>query len=107
MDNPLISVDVEEFQKLFSNQVTTQNEEDKIEQLHFNNHVNDEEEFKFQNEDKSLESLGDRSFILHVSFMIVEGLTSAVSACSKRYQPKTLETVFEIVREASKVPGKL
>lgn len=56
-------------------------------------------------DDRTLESFNDRSYVLHVWFMIVEGLTSAVTACPRRYQPKTLETVFEIVREAAKVPG--
>lgn len=48
----------------------------------------------------------DKSGALHVYFLIVEGLSSTVSAGPKNYQPQTLEMLFELMRLASRVLGK-
>lgn len=44
---------------------------------------------------------------LRVYFLVIEGLSSTVSACPKYYQPQTLEMLFELMRLASHSLGKL
>jgi hypothetical protein len=48
----------------------------------------------------------DVSGTLHVYFLVIEGLSSTVSACPKNYQPQTLEMLFEMMRLASRTLGK-
>lgn len=54
----------------------------------------------------SLDELDNQSGVLHVFFLIFEGLASAVSACPKNYQPQTLEALFQLMRSAANVPGE-
>jgi len=49
----------------------------------------------------------DKSGTLRVYFLVIEGLSSTVSACPKNYQPQTLEMLFELMRLASISLGKL
>jgi len=54
----------------------------------------------------SLDELDNQSGVLHVFFLIFEGLASAVSSCPKNYQPQTLEALFQLMRSAANVPGE-
>lgn len=47
----------------------------------------------------------DVTGILRVWFLLLEGLTNAVVQCPKRYQPQTLEVLFDILRSVTTVPG--
>jgi hypothetical protein len=49
----------------------------------------------------------DRSGTLRVYFLVIEGLSSTVSACPKNYQPQTLEMLFELMRLAARALGKM
>ena len=53
----------------------------------------------------TLEDLDNQTGILHVWFLMLEGLSGALSACPKSYQPQTMEALFELLRSASQVPG--
>ena len=55
---------------------------------------------------KSLAELDNHTGILHVWFLVLEGLASTVSTCPKNYQPQTLEMMFELLRQAAQVPGR-
>lgn len=47
----------------------------------------------------------DDTGVLRVWYLLIEGLTSAVAHCPRRYQPQTLEVLFEILRSIISVPG--
>lgn len=47
----------------------------------------------------------DDTGVLRVWYLLLEGLTSAVAHCPRRYQPQTLEVLFEILRSIISVPG--
>lgn len=47
----------------------------------------------------------DDTGVLRVWYLLLEGLTSAVACCPRRYQPQTLEVLFEILRSIISVPG--
>lgn len=47
----------------------------------------------------------DDTGVLRVWYLLLEGLTSAVAYCPRRYQPQTLEVLFEILRSITSVPG--
>ncbi|XP_060566710.1 brefeldin A-inhibited guanine nucleotide-exchange protein 3-like isoform X2 [Ruditapes philippinarum] len=53
----------------------------------------------------SLEQLDNHTGILHVWFLMLEGLSGAICACPRSYQPHTMETMFDLLRSASHVPG--
>lgn len=53
----------------------------------------------------TLHDLDNHTGILHVWFLMLEGLSGAISACPKSYQPQTMEMLFELLRSASQVPG--
>ena len=54
---------------------------------------------------QTLEDLDKHTGVLHVYYLVLEGLSSTASACPKNYQPQTLEMFFELLRSAAKVPG--
>lgn len=54
---------------------------------------------------QGLEELDNHTGILHVWFLMLEGLSGAISSCPRSIQPQTMETLFEILRSASVVPG--
>lgn len=53
----------------------------------------------------SLEDLDNHTGILHVWFLLLEGVSGAISQCPRAFQPNTMETLFELLRAASLVPG--
>ncbi|XP_029652523.1 brefeldin A-inhibited guanine nucleotide-exchange protein 3 isoform X1 [Octopus sinensis] len=53
----------------------------------------------------SLESLDNHCGLLHVWFLILDGLASATAVCPRTYQPQTMEMLFELLRETTKTPG--
>ena len=44
--------------------------------------------------------------VLRVWFLVLEGLTNTVSACTRNYQPQILQTLFELLRSTAELPGK-
>ena len=44
--------------------------------------------------------------VLRVWFLVLEGLTNTVSACTRNYQPQILQTLFDLLRSAAEVPGQ-
>ena len=53
----------------------------------------------------SLDAIDNSTGILHVLFLLLEGLAGAVSSCPKSYQPETLEMLFQLLRTTADVPG--
>ena len=53
----------------------------------------------------TLDDLDNHTGILHVWYLMLEGLSGAIAACPKSYQPQTMEMMFELLRSASQVPG--
>ncbi|XP_077977427.1 brefeldin A-inhibited guanine nucleotide-exchange protein 3-like [Glandiceps talaboti] len=53
----------------------------------------------------SIDSIDDESGIIRVWFLLLEGLTGAVSTCPRNYQPQTLELLFELLRAIAAIPG--
>ncbi|XP_046405397.1 brefeldin A-inhibited guanine nucleotide-exchange protein 3 [Ischnura elegans] len=53
----------------------------------------------------SLEQMDNSSGILHVWFILIEGLASSTTTCPQKYQPHTLETMFSLLRSLLDVPG--
>ncbi|KAI0235879.1 Brefeldin A-inhibited guanine nucleotide-exchange protein 3 [Lamellibrachia satsuma] len=43
--------------------------------------------------------------VLRVWFLVLEGLTNTVSACTRNYQPQILQTLFELLRSTAELPG--
>lgn len=44
--------------------------------------------------------------LIQVWILLLEQLTAAVSNCPRQHQPPTLELLFELLREVTKIPGK-
>ena len=55
----------------------------------------------------AIETVDDESGIMRVWFLLLEGLTGAVSTCPKQHQPQTLELLFELLRSVLVIPGQL
>ncbi len=53
-----------------------------------------------------LDVLDNHTGVLHVWFLVLDGLTNTVSNCPKNYQPQTLEVLFSLLRSAATTPGK-
>ncbi|XP_060081313.1 brefeldin A-inhibited guanine nucleotide-exchange protein 3-like [Ylistrum balloti] len=53
----------------------------------------------------TLESMDNQSGILHVWFLVVDGLAGSVASCPKIYQSDTLEMLFSILKSAANIPG--
>lgn len=47
----------------------------------------------------------DDTGVLRVWFLLLEGLTKVVAQCPCKYQPQTLEVLFDILRSITTVPG--
>eukprot|EP00795_Rhopilema_esculentum_P017288 gene17289-8866_t len=58
----------------------------------------------FSSTAKSITAIDDTG-ILRVWFLLLEGLTSAVGTCPRRFQAQTIDLLFEILRSISTVPG--
>ncbi|KAH9500620.1 hypothetical protein Btru_077109 [Bulinus truncatus] len=54
---------------------------------------------------RSLEEMDNKSGILHVWFLLLDGLVSSVNRCPKAGQSHALNTLVDLLRSASKVPG--
>ncbi|ESO87248.1 hypothetical protein LOTGIDRAFT_229359 [Lottia gigantea] len=54
---------------------------------------------------KPLDDLDNPSGILHVWYLLLDGLATSISSCPKTFQPQTLQTLFELLRSAADVPG--
>lgn len=52
----------------------------------------------------SIESIDDTG-VLRVWFLLLEGLTKVVAECPCKFQPQTLEVLFDILRSITTVPG--
>ena len=52
-----------------------------------------------------LADLDNHTGVLHVWFLVLEGLANTVATCPKAYQPQTLEMLFELLRATTHVPG--
>lgn len=55
----------------------------------------------------TLDELDNHTGVLHVWFLVFEGLATTASAAPKNFQPQTLETLFNLLRSAAQVPGEL
>lgn len=53
----------------------------------------------------SLDVLDQSSGVLRVWFMLLEGLTSATMTCPRKFQPHTLDALFQLLRDLMHVPG--
>ncbi|XP_063243212.1 brefeldin A-inhibited guanine nucleotide-exchange protein 3 [Bacillus rossius redtenbacheri] len=53
----------------------------------------------------SLDAMDRPSGVLRVWFLLLEGLASATMTSPRRYQPHTLNTLFQLLRELLQVPG--
>ncbi|KAG1677896.1 Brefeldin A-inhibited guanine nucleotide-exchange protein 3 [Nymphon striatum] len=81
--------------------------------IHFSNEKDQSEflyhmeflEMKETSNTANLDSLDNHTSILHVWFLLLEGLAGAVATCPRKYQPHTIETLFSLLREIFAVPG--
>ncbi|EEC06539.1 hypothetical protein IscW_ISCW004487, partial [Ixodes scapularis] len=55
----------------------------------------------------SLEELDRPTGVLHVWFLLLEGLAGAVATCPRKYQPHTIDTLFQMLRGLRDVPEML
>jgi len=53
----------------------------------------------------SLDALDRPSGVLRVWFLLLEGLASATVTCPRKFQPHTLDTLFQLLRDLIHVPG--
>ncbi|KAK7108439.1 hypothetical protein V1264_016181 [Littorina saxatilis] len=58
-----------------------------------------------QTEYTTLADLDKGSGVLHVWYLLLDGLATAISSCPKSFQPQTLTTLFQLLRETAVVPG--
>uniref|UniRef100_A0A9J7YAW2 ARFGEF family member 3 n=1 Tax=Cyprinus carpio carpio TaxID=630221 RepID=A0A9J7YAW2_CYPCA len=52
-----------------------------------------------------LAEFDDDTGLIQVWILLLEQLTAAVSNCPRQHQPPTLELLFELLREVTKIPG--
>uniref|UniRef100_UPI00398E517F brefeldin A-inhibited guanine nucleotide-exchange protein 3 n=1 Tax=Pristiophorus japonicus TaxID=55135 RepID=UPI00398E517F len=52
-----------------------------------------------------LNEFDDDTGLIQVWILLLEQLTTAISNCPRQHQPPTLELLFELLREVTKVPG--
>ena len=60
---------------------------------------------KIHEGEDTLESMDDNSGILHVWYLMIDGLSESVSSCLKNYQPDTLEMLFSLLKSVAVTPG--
>lgn len=53
----------------------------------------------------SLDAMDQPSGVLRVWFLLLEGLASATVTCPRKFQPHTLDTLFQLLRDLIHVPG--
>ena len=54
----------------------------------------------------TLNALDNQCGLLHVWFLILDGLASATSVCPRNYQPQTMDMLFELLKDTADIPGK-
>jgi brefeldin A-inhibited guanine nucleotide-exchange protein 3 len=54
----------------------------------------------------SLDAVDQPSGVLRVWFLLLEGLASATVTCPRKFQPHTLDTLFQLLRDLMHVPGQ-
>lgn len=54
----------------------------------------------------SLDAVDQASGVLRVLFMLLEGLASATVTCPRKFQPHTLDALFQLLRDLIHVPGQ-
>lgn len=70
------------------------------------NEIAEERVPAFVDQTVSLEELDRPTGVLHVWFLLLEGLAGAVATCPRRYQPHTIDTLFQMFRGLREVPGE-
>nr|XP_015217903.1 PREDICTED: brefeldin A-inhibited guanine nucleotide-exchange protein 3 [Lepisosteus oculatus] len=55
--------------------------------------------------DSILAEFDDETGLIQVWILLLEQLTATVSHCPRQHQPPTLELLFELLREVTKIPG--
>lgn len=55
----------------------------------------------------TLDAIDRPSGILHVWFLLLEGLVGAVSTCDRKHQPYTMEALFVQLRSLMEIPGPI
>ncbi|MBN3309289.1 BIG3 protein, partial [Amia calva] len=55
--------------------------------------------------DSILAEFDDKTGLIQVWILLLEQLTAAVSNCPRQHQPPTLDLLFELLREVTKIPG--
>lgn len=55
---------------------------------------------------RTLDAMDRGSGVLHVWYLLVEGLAGCCIACPRRYQPHTLDTLFTMLRSLLHCPGE-
>ncbi|CAE1139032.1 unnamed protein product [Acanthosepion pharaonis] len=53
----------------------------------------------------TLNALDNQCGLLHVWFLILDGLASATSVCPRNYQPQTMDMLFELLKDTADIPG--
>ncbi|KAK7480747.1 hypothetical protein BaRGS_00028008 [Batillaria attramentaria] len=53
----------------------------------------------------TLAELDNGSGVLHVWYLLLDGLATAIASCPRSFQPQTLTTMFQLLRDTSDVPG--
>ena len=54
----------------------------------------------------TLGELDKGSGVLHVWYLLLDGLATAISSCPRSFQPQTLTTLFQLLRDTANVPGE-
>ncbi|XP_054716947.1 brefeldin A-inhibited guanine nucleotide-exchange protein 3-like [Uloborus diversus] len=62
-------------------------------------------ELKESESSVSLQSLEKHTGIIHVWFLLLEGLAGSLATCPKQYQSHTMESLFNMFRNLKEVPG--
>lgn len=53
----------------------------------------------------TLNALDNQCGLLHVWFLVLDGLASATSVCPRNYQPQTMDMLFELLKDTADIPG--
>ena len=54
----------------------------------------------------TLGELDKGSGVLHVWYLLLDGLATAISSCPRSFQPQTLTTLFQLLRDTANAPGE-
>ncbi|XP_075552456.1 brefeldin A-inhibited guanine nucleotide-exchange protein 3 isoform X1 [Dermacentor variabilis] len=81
------------------------NDEEASKVWYIQNEIAEERVPAFVDQTVILEELDRPTGVLHVWFLLLEGLAGAVATCPRRYQPHTIDTLFQMFRGLREVPG--